>query len=144
MQIALPKSDVHPQVRITVKTPAGDIQVTTDDSHKFCEIDLPAGVVEEDVEVIAEFCTRSGQPDPGACQIILKEREPANVHVGSETEPAESGLHVRLEDSAVQSGSEADSADAEVGEETDSDQEAAVADDETLTFVAPNPAAKKA
>jgi hypothetical protein len=119
MQIALPQSDAHPQVRLTIKTLAGEIQVTTDDSHRFHEIELPRGVAEEEVEVLAEFCDKWGQPDPRACQMILKEREePTHVHDGSQTEPDEDEVRLRLEDSPAESGSEDDLADAE-DEQTD-------------------------
>ena len=102
MKIRIPQSDCHPQVRLTVTTPAGQYQVTTDSSHKAHEVDV-AVCDEDQVEVLAEFIGRNGKPDPGACRILVKEK--SNVQDGK-TEPVEDALHVRLEAPASETGCE--------------------------------------
>lgn len=73
-RLYLPRSDNHPQVMLIVNFPTHQVQMTFDDSHFHHDIELPAGVTEDDVEVLAQFIKRDGNVDPGYKTMIVKER----------------------------------------------------------------------
>lgn len=72
MKLQLPLSDLHSAVRVSAKTPKGLIETTLDNSHKTVDIDLPAGIHEDDVEVVAEFLTNQGIVDKAVEPVVLK------------------------------------------------------------------------
>ena len=73
MRVPIPWNDAFPQFQLTIQTPAGQRTMTVDDSHREVDIPLPAGVDEDDVEIVGCYLGRSGQPVPGCGAVIVKE-----------------------------------------------------------------------
>ncbi|MEN6367706.1 MAG: hypothetical protein ABFC88_12920 [Thermoguttaceae bacterium] len=75
MKINLPSNDLFPQFEIVVSLPNGsEISATYDNSHREAHIELPAGVSEDDVEVLGCALSAQGQPAPGCGPCVIKER----------------------------------------------------------------------
>ena len=72
MKVNLPSSQIHPLVRVTVKTPKGETTTTLDDTHSILEIEAPKGIREDQVEVTAQLCDARGEPDKRMEPIVLK------------------------------------------------------------------------
>ena len=73
MKVAVPWNDAtFPQFQFTIRTPAGESTLTVDDSHREANISIPAGVDEDDVEVIGCYLGRNGQPVPGCGTVLVK------------------------------------------------------------------------
>ena len=83
LKVSLPSSQIHPLVRVTTKSPKGEITTTLDDSHSVLEIAVPKGVSEDQIEVIAELCNGRGEPDKQMGPIVLKAVSEAPVKKGS-------------------------------------------------------------
>lgn len=62
MKVTLPQHDLYSVVRLTIKTPAGESGMSLNDSHQTAEINLPDGVVEDGVEVLAQFLDGASRP----------------------------------------------------------------------------------
>lgn len=76
MRINVPQSDRHPLVRISVITPKGTTRHTMDDTHRVMEINLPSGVSEDDVSVVAEFCDSRERVDDRMKPVNLRQAAP--------------------------------------------------------------------
>ena len=74
MRINLPFNDQFPQYQIVANYPGGEQSVTVDDSHSAIEIILPAGVAEEDVEILGCPLQANGLPAVGCGPCLIKER----------------------------------------------------------------------
>ncbi len=61
MNVRLPQS-VSNLVRLTLKGQNFSVTGLYDQSHKSVDLELPAGVTEDEVEVTAVFCNGRGQP----------------------------------------------------------------------------------
>ena len=72
MLVILPKSELHPQTRLTVSHPEGETVSIYDDSFKEVEVALPEGVNEDDVEVVAHYCNINGEPDLLMVGVLVK------------------------------------------------------------------------
>ena len=72
LTVNLPSSQTHPLVRVTVKSPMGEITTTLDDSHATLEVAIPKGMREEQIEVTAQLCNARGEPDKRMEPIVLK------------------------------------------------------------------------
>jgi hypothetical protein len=74
MKVTVPWNDaIFPQFQFTIRTPAGESTLTVDDSHREAVIPLPAGVDEDDVEIVGCYLGRNGQPAPGCGVVLVKE-----------------------------------------------------------------------
>lgn len=98
----LPQSDLHSMVKLTICHPQGMSEMTLDDSHLMANIDLPPGVNEDDVEIIAEFVGRDGQVDVAMRPMLLKEK--VEHEDEQEQHPADAEGHA---ESKPEDGSEA-------------------------------------
>jgi hypothetical protein len=74
MKINVPWNDLFPQYRILVKYPGAEQSYSADDSHRIVEITLPAGVDENDVEIIGCPLDSQGQPAAGCSPCVIKAR----------------------------------------------------------------------
>jgi len=74
MRIAIPLSDAFSQYLLEVRMPTGAQTVTVDDSHAVVEIVLPAGVHEDEVEIVGCPLDRRGRPAAGCGEVVLKAR----------------------------------------------------------------------
>jgi len=74
MQVIIPWNDLFPQYMVEAHTPAGDLTVMADDSHRVIEVNLPPGVDEGDVEITGCPCDRNGLPVAGCGPTLIKAR----------------------------------------------------------------------
>lgn len=72
--VTLPISDRHTQVKIIMVAPCGHTESIYDDSHKVVEIETPADVDHDDIEVYSQFIGRNGQVDETMRPMLLKEK----------------------------------------------------------------------
>jgi len=72
MKVTVPWNEAFPQFQFTIRTPAGEDTLTVDDSHREVDIPIPAGVDEDDVEIVGCHLGRNGQPVPGCGEVLVK------------------------------------------------------------------------
>jgi len=72
LKVNLPSSQIHPLVRVTVKTPNGETTTTLDDSHSTLDVAIPKGMREHQIGVTAQLCNAHGEPDKRMEPIVLK------------------------------------------------------------------------
>ena len=70
MRIYVPRS-AYPLVSIMLFTSKGEVSVTVDDRHRWVDIPLPEGVVEDEVDVYSCFLQANGRPPYGCGPSLL-------------------------------------------------------------------------
>jgi hypothetical protein len=76
LRVSIPRSSNHPYTMLLVTTPNETVRMSFDDSHKTTEIELPEGVTEDQVGIIAEFWDARNQRDAGMEPVVVKEAKP--------------------------------------------------------------------
>ena len=79
MRINIPRSTDHPITCLTVKLRDETYRMTFDDSHTSAEIELPEGVSEDQVEIVAEFHDARNIRDERLETIIVKEAKKSDA-----------------------------------------------------------------
>jgi hypothetical protein len=75
MKIRIPRSS-HPSTRLTITTPLGVSHATFDDRHHWFEYQLPDGVREHQVTIIAEFIDARYMVDSRMKPVVVCEAKP--------------------------------------------------------------------
>lgn len=73
LTVTIPRSSAHPYSILLVTTPNETIRMSFDESHKTAEIELPEGVTEDQISIVAEFWDARHQRDEGMESVIVKE-----------------------------------------------------------------------
>lgn len=101
MKVRLPQAENYPLVKIKTKGLNWSSEMLLDQSHKDCEIPLPQGTDENDVEVTAAFCNGRGETveDAGTLKArVEKPKAPPKPKLEVKPEPkAEPKLEAKTE-----------------------------------------------
>jgi len=89
MKVRMPRADNFPLVKITAKGLNWSSEMLLDQTHKECDIPLPTGTDENDVEVTATFCNGRGQTveDCGVLKARVEKPKPAPKKAEPKPEP---------------------------------------------------------
>ena len=87
MQFQVPQSEAHERIRFTVTTPQGMSRTAFSTECKLHDVEIPEGVDECEVEVVAQFL--DGGSRPVGDEMVMKSAEPPQPKPELETKDEE-------------------------------------------------------